>query len=40
LITALQEQRREPDHEPLGEEGITVNYWRMGQQGLYGLPTS
>ena len=32
-ITALQEERREPGHDPPGEDGITVNYWRMGQQG-------
>ena len=33
FITAFQEEIRRPDHEPPGEEGITVNYWRMGQEG-------
>ncbi len=33
LIAALQEERRESDHEPPGEDGITVNCWRMGHQG-------
>jgi hypothetical protein len=31
--TAHLEEKREPIHDPSREDGITINYWRMGQEG-------